>query len=285
MTGQAYPELPPRLAHLAGTPACAALLKLMAAGKRLRRLQVGRDRVYVLDGHDGHLISVSTALQAVAKPALIGWARETALQAVRQLLLEGAEEEPVLLRDPETVDGLISRARAAALARRDEAAALGTALHQLIEEHIWGREPVVPPELAHAYAAYLEWEQETDMVVLLSELPVYSLEHRYAGTVDAIGLREGSLVALDWKSTGGIYIEHALQVAAYAQALEEMTGLTVQEAWVVRLAREQPRFEARRVRDWRRALEGFLSALTLFRHLRTEHLEDYAGAKTAPPLS
>ena len=269
-----YPELPPRLAHLAGTPAHAALLQLMDAGRRLRRVQLGSERLYVLEGCDSPLISVSTALQAVAKPALIGWARETALQAVRYLLLEGAEEEPWLPRDPEVVEGLIARAREMALTRRDQAAQLGTALHHLIEEHIWGREPAVPPELAHAYAAYLEWERQADLVVLLAELPVYSLEHRYAGTVDAIGLREGALVALDWKSTGGIYLEHAFQVAAYAHALEEMTGLPVQEAWVVRLAREQPHFEARRVRDWRRALEGFLSALTLFRHLRTAHLEE-----------
>jgi len=85
-----YPELPPRLAHLAGTPAHAALLQLMDAGRRLRRVQLGSERLYILEGCDSPLISVSTALQAVAKPALIGWARETALQAVRYLLLEGA---------------------------------------------------------------------------------------------------------------------------------------------------------------------------------------------------
>jgi len=277
-------HLPPRLASLAGTPTYAALLELVEAGRRLRRVQVGRERLYVLEGHDGYLVSVSTALQAVAKPALIGWAREAALQAVRQLLLEGAKG-PWLPCDPATVDDLIARAREAALARRDEAAAMGTALHRLIEEHIWGREPVVPPQLSQAYAAYLGWEQKTDMMVLLAELPIYSLQHRYAGTVDAIGLREGGIVALDWKSSGGIYIEHALQVAAYAHALEEMTGLPVQEAWVVRLSKEEPRFEARRVRDWRRALEGFLAALTLFRHLRTEHLEDGAQEKMAPPFS
>ncbi len=272
-------QLPPRLTSLhAGSLTYAALLALLEAGKRLRRMQIGQERVYALEGYDGYLPSVSSALQAVAKPALIGWARETALQAVRQLLLEGAEEEPWLLRAPETVDDLVARARSLAVARRDQAAQMGTALHRLIEEHIWGREPSVPPPLAAAYDAYLAWERETDMTVLLAELPIYSRQYGYAGTIDAIGLRGDALVALDWKSTGGIYVEHALQVSAYAQALEEMTGLTVQEAWVVRLAKEQPRFEARRIRDWRRAFEGFLAALTLWRHLRTEHLEEGAGA-------
>lgn len=282
--GEALPEtavppaLPPRLIDLAGTPAHDALLRLLAAGTRLRRVQVGDYRVYVVEGHDGQLVSVSTALGVINKPGLVGWARRTALEAVRSLLLEGADAEPYLSRDPETVEALIAQAHAISVARRDEAARFGSELHHLIEEHILGREPEPPPELVDAYAAYLDWERQADAILVLAELPVYSLQHGYAGTVDAIGIRRDGqgLLAFDWKTSGKVYPEHALQVAAYAQALEELTGLPVEEGWIVRLAKDRPAFEARRVADWRRAFPGFLAALDLWHHMRTDHLGEWA---------
>lgn len=274
----AAPSLPPRLPELAGTPAHDAVLRLMEAGSRLRRVQVGEHRVYLVEGHDGQLLSVSTVLQVVNKPGLAPWARRTALEAVRSLLLEGAEAQPYLSRDPATVDDLVARAYQLSVARRDEAARLGADLHRLIEEHIVGREPVPPPELEGPYGAYLEWERQTDILLVLAELPVYSLRYGYAGTVDAIGVRRDgqALIAIDWKTTGGVYREHAFQVAAYAQALEELTGLPVEEGWVVRLAKDQPHFEARQVADWRRAFPGFLAALQLWRHMHTDHLGEWA---------
>ncbi len=44
----------------------------------------------------------------------------------------------------------------------------------------------------------------------------------------SIAHHDGRMVALDWKTSNGIYPEYALQVAAYAKALEEMTGEEVQ---------------------------------------------------------
>jgi ATP-dependent exoDNAse (exonuclease V) beta subunit len=58
---------------------------------------------------------------------------------------------------------------------------------------------------------------------------VYSARHRYAGAIDALAYREGELVALDWKTSKGLYPEYALQVAAYAKAIEEMTRQQVTE--------------------------------------------------------
>ena len=55
--------------------------------------------------------------------------------------------------------------------------------------------------------------------------------------MDAVPYRNGQLVALDWKIGNGLYPEHLLQVAAYAKALEEMSGESVSEAWAVRLGK------------------------------------------------
>lgn len=59
---------------------------------------------------------------------------------------------------------------------------------------------------------------------MLTETVAYSAKYGYAGAMVAIAYHEGKLVALlDWKTSIAIYSEDALQVAAYAKALEEMT--------------------------------------------------------------
>ena len=101
---------------------------------------------------------------------------------------------------------------------------------------------------------------------------VFSAKYRYAGAMDAIAYRDGSLVALDWKTSNGIYPEYALQVAAYAKALEEMTGNPVTEAWTVRFGKSAPEFEARQVIDLEKSFIAFRAALYLWRAIKGELL-------------
>jgi hypothetical protein len=61
-----------------------------------------------------------------------------------------------------------------------------------------------------------------------------------------------------------------MQVAAYARAISEMTGETVNEGWAMRLGKQRAEFEARRVGDLEAAFAGFLGALALWRTLQGE---------------
>ena len=97
---------------------------------------------------------------------------------------------------------------------------------------------------------------------------MYSAKYGYAGAMDAVAYHEGRLVALDWKTSNGIYSEYALQVAAYAKALEEMTGEEVHEAWIVRLGKRAPEFEAKKVQDIESVFIAFRAALYLWKSLR-----------------
>ena len=54
---------------------------------------------------------------------------------------------------------------------------------------------------------------------------------RHEGTAD--------LVVIDVK-TGGVFDEAAMQISAYADALEYLTNDPVSEAWVLQLPRERP---------------------------------------------
>lgn len=112
---------------------------------------------------------------------------------------------------------------------------------------------------------------------------MHSMRYRYAGEIDAIGRGPGGeLVVLDWKTSNAIKDTYAMQLAAYAHALEEMEGEKVQQGWVVRFDKtaEHGLYEARKIRvrnthhsthsdikDMDKAFDLFRSALNLFNAL------------------
>jgi PD-(D/E)XK nuclease superfamily len=135
---------------------------------------------------------------------------------------------------------------------RDAACARGTAIHQLAEQ--WIRDGVVP-EVPQAFRNF--WQaivedlpnREATLLVnhavcggdrLAIELPLYHAELRYAGTLDWAGYWRGddTLWLLDFKTsdkpkTQKHVLRHSIQLAAYAMALESITGLTVDRAGVL----------------------------------------------------
>ncbi len=133
-------------------------------------------------------------------------------------------------------------------------------------------EPDVPPEMETVVQNFTRWRRKGGLDIHLTETMVYSAKYRYAGAMDAVAYRKGKMVALDWKTSNGFYSEYALQVAAYAKALEEMTGEPVAEAWAVRFGKREPEFEARKVTDLDTAFNAFRAALYLWRAMREKLL-------------
>jgi hypothetical protein len=223
---------------------------------QVRRFTVGERHFYEVNGVV--VPSVSSILSVIAKPNLVAWARRTALEKVRELLEEGlsievalalAEVEPERQRDLAAQrGGLVHEAIACALKKGSYAAGEG--------------DPRV--------RAALSFLTDYGLDCVAVELMVWSLHHRYAGTIDLVGRQaDGVLSLADWKS-GGIWPEAALQLGAYAIALEEMTGRPVGEAYVVGL--REKGYEAKRV-NLPLARRAFLACLTLWRALRGELYE------------
>lgn len=103
---------------------------------------------------------------------------------------------------------------------RDKAADAGTLAHSMVEADIRGKpwEPApgthteVLAQAKHAFAAYLEWKEASKVTITRTEVPLVSKVHRFGGTLDAI--RVGDRLRLcDWKTSGGIFVDHLLQVA------------------------------------------------------------------------
>ena len=110
---------------------------------------------------------------------------------------------------------------------RDRAADAGTLAHQAVEAWTKGQQPVwqagspeVIQRAQRAFGAFLEWAEQTKLVVDKTELPLVSEQYKFGGTFDAILLGTKRAMA-DWKASNGVYGEYLAQVAAYGQLWKE----------------------------------------------------------------
>ena len=122
------------------------------------------------------------------------------------------------------------------------------------------------------------WFRDSDLQILASELMVYHPAYKYAGTIDLVCRHEGTadLVVIDVK-TGGVFDEAAMQVSAYADALEYLTNDPVSEAWVLQLPRERPDkwdadklYQVHKVESIPTYHEAFIDAMNLRERLKGE---------------
>lgn len=187
----------------------------------IRRLDANGRRTYVVPGV-GDLVSVTTFLQAVPKPFLVGWAA----RKERELVIEAAVRLGTVTR------ATLTAALPASLAHETEldvAGELGSEAHALIEW--WLRGEIGPRPTARAgaeiaFRAARRWAESVHLEPIFCEQEVWSSEWGFAGTMDVFawltyqGKRRRALV--DWKTSKRYYPEHGLQNAAYVTALAEM---------------------------------------------------------------
>jgi len=215
-----------------------------------RRVEMSQGRYYEIGGLT--VPGVSTVLAVIAKPGLSAWGRRTALEAMKELLEAGADMEEALA----LAEGEPER-------QRDIAAGRGALVHEAVALAL--AKGVYPSEWAPLVRAALSFLADYGLHPLATEALVVSKRRGFAGTADLIARGgDGTLALADWK-TGGIWPEAALQLGAYAIALEEMTGRPVGEAYVVRL--QEKGYEAKRV-NLPLAKRAFLACLTLWRALQ-----------------
>lgn len=149
---------------------------------------------------DGTIVPGATTIVGVLnKPALPYWANNLGLEGVR-------------MKD-----------------YLDKLAAIGTAAHAAINADLLGQpaESVLDEldsdirSLAeNCYLSFCEWRKGHNLVPIMLETPLVSEEWRYGGTPDYVGLVDGVVELVDFK-TGGIWPEHFIQLAAYARLLVE----------------------------------------------------------------
>ncbi len=167
---------------------------------------------YRLDGR--YVPNVTTILNAgLPKPALVKWAPQVVADHVVAHLEDITREV--------TVNGPGPTAAALAKlpdAKKDKAAAQGTAVHDLAEMVIHGQRVDVPPEIADRVRGYAEFLDSFGVEPLLTERMVANRATWYAGRFDLLADIGGVRWLLDLKTSRGVYGDTSLQLAAYAGA-------------------------------------------------------------------
>lgn len=164
---------------------------------------------YSIDGR--HATAVSTALKGIPKDALVRWAAKT----VAEYVTDNIHDVKRMLdtSGPGFATHFLTELPNQ---KRDTAAVRGTAVHGFAERVIRGEEVEVPDHLVPYVEGYLHFLEDFDPVTVHEELIVASREHMIAGRLDSIQQIPGfGLCQVDYKTSSGVYGEHALQVAAY----------------------------------------------------------------------
>lgn len=217
-----------------------------AVAQARKRNVAGFGRVYEIPDQDGLMFpSVTTFLSVVGKPALVNWAANTERQLCIEAaanLWEDAPHDPPMSRMAyvTTLTDRIGKTKAH-VKELAKASDIGTQAHAFIEWKIKlmmgviSPEPTIGQEAMWAVMAWEDWAKASKFRPIFVEQVVYSLEDRFAGTLDLYAEIEHDgkaagccdtvgrvLVVADWKTGKGIYAEASLQNAAYRKALIEM---------------------------------------------------------------
>lgn len=132
---------------------------------------------------------------------------------------------------------------------KEKSAVHGSLVHATIEKMVKGEHHEIPLEIAPAVGAFERFNSERHIVFHpeFIERQIWSVRHRYAGTVDALATVDGKFGVLDIKTSTGFYPEYNLQTAAYVSALQEFVvkqtiGLPwdIETRWILRIDQHRP---------------------------------------------
>jgi len=176
-------------------------------------------RYYTWKGQQ--LISVTSMRKLLGMPfPLAQWQMNQAIKAA----IDNADNLGNMVYDDRQMgtDATSTFLRQQALLVRDKAASRGTAIH---EAAALGVDPATADEeIALPLAQYYDFLDRSKARVLLTERQVFNLKMGYAGSLDLMAAFRPPFVSsprklvIDIKTGKGLYIDHAIQLMAYAGA-------------------------------------------------------------------
>lgn len=131
---------------------------------------------------------------------------------------------------------------------KNKSATEGTLVHETIGKVVRGEKSEIPEAIRPAIAAFQNLRREKGVLFYpeFMEKLVWSDRHRYAGTIDALGVVGGKFGVIDIKTSTGFYPEYNLQTAAYASALQEIgtqrsLGIPrdIETRWILRVDQQR----------------------------------------------
>lgn len=179
---------------------------------------------------------------------LISWQKGQALE----YLWNAVVNQTVSL---ETKSELFKAAKAADRALSQEAADIGTLIHEyaFLYETQGDKDALsmsvkeLPEEIRtkvyNGIEKFKAWRSTTDDKLHSVENLVASPVHLVCGKYDKLAYRGGKLILSDYKSSKSIYLDMYIQLGGYALAIEEWLGLRVEGLEILRFGKEDGEFE------------------------------------------
>lgn len=123
-----------------------------------------------------------------------------------------------------------------AQAQTEKSAEEGTLIHETVEKIFLGEKPEVPDSIRPSIEAFKAFSDRNNIQIdpEYVEKRIVSPKHRYAGTMDALGLIGGKFGVLDIKTSQSIYRDYNLQTSAYMDALVHDVP-NLQTRWILRI--------------------------------------------------
>jgi len=210
---------------------------------------------------------VTQVLSVLSKPALIFWAANCASDYFKSQITPGVSLDEV------EIDKIWQMAKKAHTQKKTDSANLGSMVHKFVEQYIKGENPPVPInlEMKGACQRFLDWVSQHNVTFLSSEQQVFSLKHKYAGTVDFVCKIDGKLWLGDLKTSSAIYDEYYAQAVSYLYARqEEFKNENYNGIVIVRVGKEDGDFEAstRTLKQLTPYYDLFLNCLATYRSLK-----------------
>lgn len=264
-------------------------------GKRKR----GRYPIKLGDGSVKHYISVTTALDIVAKPGLINWAGKLNMDCM--LASAGRVYSHIKKADESGSDVLPGLSEFIRRVKEDFGAGtadkqvlrssgdVGSEVHRRVEKYCRRMltvdlEQIAMPfvddkftpdqqnQIAMAYNNAVQFIDDYEVKPEYIEEIVYSEDEEYAGTLDLIAETKEGRFCIDWKSGNSIYPEYLTQCVAYKNAAFEMGLGPCDGVMVVRLKKDEEGYEVRKLTDLleMQRRSRFFRAASLLHHLYSE---------------
>jgi hypothetical protein len=152
---------------------------------------------------------------------------------------------------------------------KDDKADIGTLAHDMIICHLLGTTPNLDDytknqisQAENALISFFEWEKGKNIEVRQTEKALVSEQFKYGGQFDVFATIDGISTLLDIKTGKAIYPEMVIQLAAYANLIDEDTNNVLQSVKILRVGRDET--EGFDVRDF---TDKMVPAWEIFAHL------------------
>ena len=261
-----------------------------------------RDHIYYLVGQDDSLTQVDgvTNTSGILDKSLylMPWSCKMMMAKILQTMPD--TEDQLFGRQTKEIpwmafEDLVNEAKSAHKEKFEDAGDVGDAAHKWLEDYIrseidrgsdrCSRFYTVPEEerAAKCVEAALGWMSQHNVQWLKTESKVYSRQYMFAGTMDGLAEVDGELCIVDWKSSNHLRTEYLYQTAAYQQAIQEEFGDPVAARWILRLGKEDGKFEPWYEKNFEEDFTAFLLCLQLKRqHKQIERrMAEAKKARTA----